>query len=230
MNSLIPALLRMNRALHGQDLPKVDPGRASRAVWRVEHVVNVRDAGFAARNYIEHQDLRRLLSTLAVPRTGVACEVGAGYGRMAVVLTEFFDHVVAFEREPHFVEEGERLYPAIRFQQVQTLARLPAGDGQFDFILTFTVLQHLTDPVVADVAQEISRVLRPGGHLLVCELTDPSQTQGAIHDPDGMCVIGRPIEDYELLFRGLQPRSRVPRRVEPTCPETDVGTYMLFAK
>ncbi|MCE9533283.1 MAG: methyltransferase domain-containing protein, partial [Planctomycetes bacterium] len=104
----------------------------ARAVWRAEHVVDVRDAAFAARIYIEHHDLRRILTSVRSNDDGNACEIGAGFGRMTVVLTEFFRTVVGFEREPHFVQEGSRLFPAVRFQQVDTLAQLPAEDGTFD--------------------------------------------------------------------------------------------------
>jgi SAM-dependent methyltransferase len=205
--------------------------RTRRAVWRPEHVVNVRDAAYAARTYIEQRDVRELLVRVAGgSRSGAACEVGAGYGRMTVVLTEFFDDVTGFEREPHFVEEATRLLPAIRFERVDSLTGLPASNERFDFILTFTVLQHLTDGVVAAVADEITRILRPGGLLLTCELTDPSHRIGAIDDPDGMCVIGRPVAEYEALFHGLTLRETRPRRIEPTHPPSDVGTYMLFVK
>ena len=202
-----------------------------RAVWQQEHVVDVREAAFAVRTYVEHQDVRTFLSrALGRRRLPAACEVGAGYGRMTVVLTEFFDEVVGFEREPHFVEEATRLLPAIRFQQIDSLARLPASNERFDCVLTFTVLQHLTDPLVAAAAGEISRILRPGGFLLICEETDPSHRAGAVDDPDGMCTIGRPVASYEALFRGLTLRDTAPRRIEPTYGRPDVGTYMLFLK
>jgi SAM-dependent methyltransferase len=202
-----------------------------RAVWRQEHVVDVREAAFAVRTYVEHQDVRAFLTrVVGQRRLGAACEVGAGYGRMTVVLTEFFDRVVGFEREPHFVEEAARLLPAIRFEQVESLGRLPAPDQSFDGVLTFTVLQHLTDPVAIDAASEISRILRPGGLLLICEETDPDHRAGTVDDPNGMCTIGRPVAAYEALFPGLTLLHTGPRRIEPTYERPDVGTYMLFLK
>jgi SAM-dependent methyltransferase len=203
----------------------------ARVVWRQEHVVDVRDAAFAARTYREHQDVRGLLGRVGSPRSrGAACEVGAGYGRMTVVLTEFFDEVVGFEREGHFVEEARRLLPAIRFEQVESLTLLPAPDASFDCVLTFTVLQHLTDSVAKGAAAEIVRILRPGGFLLICEETDPAHRDGAVDDPGGMCTIGRPVADYQAAFSGLSLLETRPRRIEPTYVRPDVGTYMLFSK
>jgi SAM-dependent methyltransferase len=202
-----------------------------RAVWQQEHVVDVRDAAFSVRTYREQQDVRTLLSwALGGRRRGAACEVGAGYGRMTVVLTEFFDRVEGFEREPHFVEEAGRLLPAIRFHQVDSLTSLPAGVASFDCVLTFTVLQHLTDTVALAAAREISRILRPGGVLLICEETDPEHRDGAVDDDTGMCTIGRTIRQYEALFSEFTLLQTNPRRIEPTYPRPDVGMYMLFAK
>ena len=211
-----------------------------RVVWKREHVVDVGEAAFSVRTYLEQRDVRALLAGVIDPgdqrdrqgqrRSRAACEVGAGYGRMTVVLTEFFDEVVGFEREPHFVEEAVRLLPTIRFQHVVSLTELPASDNAFDCALTFTVLQHLTDPVAAKTAGEISRILGPGGHLLICEETDPGHKSGAVDDPDGACTIGRPVSEYEMLFPAFTLLDTRPRRIEPTYPRSDVGTFMLFAK
>ena len=202
-----------------------------RAVWQQEHVVDVREAAFAVRTYVEQHDVRAFLTRVAHQgRLPAACEVGAGYGRMTVVLTEFFDEVVGFEREGHFVDEATRLLPAIQFQQVDSLAQLPASNECFDCVLTFTVLQHLTDPVVHAAATEILRILRPGGFLLICEETDPNHRAGAVDDANGMCTIGRTVAEYEALFRPLTLLDTQPRHIEPTYRRSDVGTYMLFQK
>jgi SAM-dependent methyltransferase len=227
-----------------------------RVIWRQEHVVDVRDAAFSIRTYLEQGDVRALLEQAARIRharawdhdspagrsarpeparpraleTRAACEVGSGYGRMTVVLTEFFDEVVGFEREAHFVEEARRLLPAIRFEEVASLTELPASDDAFDCVLTFTVLQHLTDRVLAQTAHEISRIVKPGGHLLMCEETDPSHRGGAVDDPDDTCTIGRPVSKYEELFPAFTLLDTRPRHIEPTYPRPDVGMFMLFVK
>jgi SAM-dependent methyltransferase len=200
-------------------------------VWRQEHVVDVRDAAFAARTYLEHRDLRDLLKgAVGDRRLPSACEVGAGFGRMTVVLTEFFDEVVGFEREPHFVSEAASLLPAIRFTQVDALDRLPSPNASFDGVLTFTVLQHLTDIVATGTASEIARVLKPGGYLVMCEETDKSHRAGDVDDPTSTCTIGRAPEEYQQLFTGFTLLATRPRRIEPTYPRPDVGTFMVFRK
>src|SRR5690348_3447496 len=133
-----------------------------RVVWHSIHVVDVRDAVFAARTYLEHRDLRALLTdTLGSRRVARACEFGAGLGRMTPVLTEFAHSVIGFEREPHFVAEAQPLFPNISFHHVEQLDNVPSSDQSFDLVLTFTVLQHIVDSVLLSVATEIKRVLRP---------------------------------------------------------------------
>jgi SAM-dependent methyltransferase len=200
-------------------------------VWQWEHVVDVRDAAFAIRTYLEQADVRAIVAQITKgARLGAACEIGAGYGRLVGVLSEFADQVVAVEREPHLAREGARLLPAVRFVQVESLTALPLEAAGFDVVLTFTVLQHLVDPVAQEAAREIGRIMRPGGHLLICEETDPLIRSGDVDDPRGMCTIGRPIPVYQDLFRGFDLVVTKPRRIEPTYPRAAVGDYLLFRK
>ncbi len=193
--------------------------------------MDVRDAVFAARTYLEHRDLRRFLSTALGRRSiGRACEFGAGFGRMTPVLTEFSTSVSGFEREAEFVAEAQSLFPLISFVQVDSLDRIPVPEESFDLVVTFTVLQHLVDSELASVAAEIRRVLRPSGLLVICEETDTSHRAGDVLNPYGMCTIGRSASTYGELFRPLALSSTQPRIIEPTYPRTDVGTYMSFER
>jgi SAM-dependent methyltransferase len=204
---------------------------SGRAVWQQEHVVDVREAAYAVRTYLEQKDLRAFLGKVAATKhIRVACEVGAGYGRMCMVLSEFADQVVGVEREPHFIGQARQLLPGVRFVQTGSLEQLPVRSGSVDLVLTFTVLQHLVDPMVAVTAGEITRILKRGGHLLICEETDGQLRAGAVDDPGGMCTIGRPVPVYQRLFAELDLLKTGPRRIEPTYPRPDVGTYMLFRK
>lgn len=197
--------------------------------WQPQHVVDVRDAAFAARNYFEHRDLRQVLTeALGNKPVSRACEFGAGFGRVTPVLTESAASVTGFEREAAFVAEAQSLFPHISFERVDSLTRVPAPDGSFDLLLTFTVLQHLVDSEVGLVAAEIRRVLHPSGVLVLCEETDVSHRAGDILDPNGMCTIGRSVPTYAGLFQPFKLSATRPRRIEPTYPRPDVGTYMTF--
>ncbi len=199
--------------------------------WTLRDVVDVDFPAFAARTYLEQAGIRRLLATAAAGRRfTAAAEIGCGYGRLLPVLGEFAERVAGFERQPEFAAEAARLHPRAEISRVSTLANLPARDASFDVVLTFTVLQHLVDPIAAAVAGEIRRILAPGGHVLVCEETDASHLWGDTADPGGMCTVGRSPETYARLFTPLRLLASAPRVIEPTYPRPEVGTYLLFGE
>ncbi|MBY0456353.1 MAG: hypothetical protein K2V38_03345 [Gemmataceae bacterium] len=65
--------------------------------------------------------------------------------------------------------------------------------------------------------------------MLLCEdTTPPPRRFGDPTDDAGMCVIGRPVEASAALLSPLRLVAVAPRRVQPTYPAVDVGSYMLF--
>jgi len=197
--------------------------------WTVRDVVDVDFPAFALRSYLEQTGVRRFLErSSGGRRMRAAADVGCGYGRLLPVLAEFAGRVAGFERQPELAAEAARLHPAAEIHRVTSLANLPSPDGSFLFVLTFTVLQHLVDRVAAEVAAEIRRLRAPGGHILICEETDPAHVAGDVTDPSGICTIGRSVETYTRLFAPLRLLESAPRVIEPTYPRGDVGTYLLF--
>jgi SAM-dependent methyltransferase len=112
--------------------------------------------------------------------------------------------------------------------QVPALAPLPAADASADIVLCFTVLQHLTDAELAAVVPELLRVRRPGGAVVLVEETDASLEAGKAERADLGYTRGRPVEAYAALLAPLTVVHTQPRRIEPTYPRPDVGTYMVF--
>jgi SAM-dependent methyltransferase len=197
--------------------------------WTMADVVDVSYSAFAVRTYLEQADVRRYLSKIARElELQAVCDIGAGYGRMALLLQEVCPHVVAFEREEKFVEEGRSLLPSIEFRHVESLTDLPSPAGAFDFALTFTVLQHLIDPVMKEAVNEIKRVVGRPAFVLLCEETDEGHVAGDVEDPNGSCTIGRRVEKYRSVMNPFELVATSPRRIEPTYERNDVGTYMLF--
>ncbi|HUM01567.1 MAG TPA: class I SAM-dependent methyltransferase [Thermoanaerobaculia bacterium] len=199
--------------------------------WTIRDVVDVDVPAFALRTYLEQAGVRRFLARASGGRRlRAAAEVGCGYGRLLPVLAEFADRVAGFERQPEFAAEAARLHPAAEISRVTTLANLPAPDAAFDVVLTFTVLQHLPDPLVEKVAREIRRLRAPGGHVLLCEETDPSHLHGDPSVETEMCTVGRTPGTYSRLLAPLRLLESAPRVIEPTYPRADVGLYLFFGE
>jgi len=57
---------------------------------------------------------------------------------------------------------------------------LPFADGQFDLVTATLMLHHLPRAGREACAQEMARVLKPGGRALAVDFASSSQTQGGL--------------------------------------------------
>lgn len=204
---------------------------SDRKTWTPGDVVDVTGPPALLRNYLEQRDVRTYLHKAAA-HTPVhrAYDIGSGFGRLTPVLSEVAADVVGFEREASLVAAARALLPDLRFEQVPTLEHLPAEPSSAEFILTFTVLQHVTDASARAVIGEIHRVLAPAGHLLVVEETNPRLEAGDATRADLGYTRGRPVTWYRDALKPLELVETSARRIEPGYPRQDVGTYMFFRR
>ena len=199
--------------------------------YQMKDVVDVNDANISVRNYIEQKDLRCYLNVINNKRKiKTAAEFGCGYGRMTQVLTEFASEVIGVEREQSFIDEATQLIPNVNFIQTNDLSSKVLKSETFDVIITFTFLQHLIDDKAQKVIREMIGCLKSHGHILICEETDESHISGNINDPLGQCTIGRSVKKYCEYFKPLVLDFTAQRRIEPTYPRENTGTYMIFRK
>jgi len=199
-------------------------------VWTPREVVDVDGPRAIMRAYLEQRDVRELVAGVAREAPiAAACDVGCGFGRLTPVLAEFAERVVGFEREPDLLHAARSLQPSIDFRQVETLSKLPADDASFTFGLVFTVLQHVPEPEVQAVIDELRRIVSPIGHLLLCEETDDTLEAGDKAQAHLGYTRGRPVTTYEAWFSPWRLVATSHRAIEPGYPRADVGTYMLFA-
>jgi len=204
---------------------------SERKTWTPGDVVDVAGPPALLRNYLEQRDVRMYLHKAAA-HTPVhrAYDIGCGFGRLTPVLSEGAVDVVGFEREASLIATARALLPDLRFELVPTLEHLPTAPSSAEFILTFTVLQHMTDAAARAVIGEILRVLAPASHLLVVEETNPRLEAGDAARADLGYTRGRPVAWYVDALKPLELVATSPRRIEPDYPRKDVGTYMFFRR
>jgi SAM-dependent methyltransferase len=201
-----------------------------RLVWTPREVVDVDGPRAMLRAYLEQRDVRELCATLSTVRPlAAACDVGCGFGRLTPVLSEFAERVVGFERETSLLSIARSLQPTIDFRPIDDLRRLPSDQGSFDLGLVFTVLQHVPEPDVRAVIDELRRIMMPAGHLLLCEETDAALEAGNRAAANLGYTCGRSVETYAEWLTPWKLIATKRRRIEPGYPRADVGTYMLFA-
>ena len=201
-----------------------------RLVWTPNEVVDVDGPRAMLRAYLEQRDVRELFASVTTGRRfASACDVGCGFGRLTPVLTECAERVVAFEREKGLLNIAQSLQPSIEFRPIESLRNIPADRASFDLGLVFTVLQHVPEPEVRAVIDELRRIVRPDGYLLLCEETDPSLEAGDRENAHLGYTCGRPVKTYEAWLAPWKLVATRRRLIEPGYPRADVGTYMLFA-
>jgi ubiquinone/menaquinone biosynthesis C-methylase UbiE len=125
-------------------------------------------AKFWARRSYEHEAeviaLRRLLDG---HRFGTAVDIGGGYGRLSVILTEYADQVTLTDPSTQQLSLAERVFPGGPpfTRQLMDAAHLRFADNSTDLVTLIRVLHHLPDP--EPELTELARILRPGGYAII---------------------------------------------------------------
>jgi SAM-dependent methyltransferase len=128
-------------------------------------------AEYAARMQDEMDDKpfdRDCLDRLAreVATLGPICDLGCGPGQIARYLSRQGVQTLGVDLSPQMIAEARRLNPEIPFHQGDMLS-LPDPDESWGGIAAFYCIIHIPRQKVVDALQEMRRVLRPGGVLLV---------------------------------------------------------------
>ena len=131
------------------------------------------------------------LSRLAVPNGGRVVEIGSGAGAVTRRIADHFVNakVQGYEPSKGFVSEaqaraGDR--PNLAFATADG-ANLPETEASIDAAVLHTVLSHVLEPPL--LVKEAVRVLKPGGHLVICDADFSKATFSSFpNDPLDMCA------------------------------------------
>lgn len=121
---------------------------------------------WSGRDYEHQSELIALRRLLAGRRYGHAADIGGGFGRLAVVLTEYADRVTLADPSTQQLTLSREIFPGDPFErELAEAAKLPFADGSIDLAVMVRVLHHMPDP--DNELAELARVLRPGGQAVV---------------------------------------------------------------
>lgn len=205
------------------------------SVQKKDGIVTFTQGGFAAspsnrsefgsKIYREAASLTRLLEQhLPVIPAKSSLEIGCGYGRLSPWIAELAIDSYAIEPNEDAVEEAQIQYPEIQFENVPA-QNIPFEEGFFDLVVAWTVLQHVPPNTIDAVCEEISRVTKEGGLVLIAEST------GEVNGPVSW---GRTPSDYENLLK-MEVKDTEPKPVERsfnrenTAAEHPEDTLMVFS-
>ncbi|HDQ73764.1 MAG TPA: methyltransferase domain-containing protein [Chloroflexi bacterium] len=137
-------------------------------------------------------------------RVGGSAEVaalldfGCGAGRFAGRLRERGFRVAAVDVSSRLLRLASDLQ-GITLTQILPSGPLPFADGTFDLLWVCQVLQHVPERLLSPVIDELHRVLRPGGFVLLCENTHQAKGRQSKLGH----VVFRTLEEYVGHFPGL---------------------------
>lgn len=145
-----------------------DPADRSYA-WHPRNPVSL------AYRQAQERALIRLLDNAGLAlETADVLDVGCGGGGLLRTLASLGAdpaRLHGLDLMPERVAQARALCPPAVTLQAGNAARLPYGDGRFDLVCQFTVFSSIFDPALRrQVAAEMQRVLRPGGHILWYDL------------------------------------------------------------
>jgi demethylmenaquinone methyltransferase/2-methoxy-6-polyprenyl-1,4-benzoquinol methylase len=123
-----------------------------------------------------HHAWRRRAADLAALAPGDrALDVATGTGDLAVELSRRVSpggEVVGTDFSERMLELARAKAPGLRFETANALA-LPYADGQFDAATVGFGARNFSD--LEQGLREMARVVRPGGRVVVLEITTPSR-------------------------------------------------------
>ncbi len=102
----------------------------------------------------------------------LAADIGAGTGFITEGLVRRGLRVVAVDQSAQMLSELERKFSRERLLdcRVGTAENLPLKSTTMDYVFANMLLHHVESPPVA--IQEMTRVLRPGGRLIITDLEE----------------------------------------------------------
>jgi SAM-dependent methyltransferase len=116
-------------------------------------------------------------SILETIEPGAALDAACGSGRHAARLVDLDHRVVGVDSSPEMLEIAKASLPQSVFHEGD-LASLPLESATFDLVVCALALEHVQDLRAA--VEELTRVLRPGGRMVLSDLHPAAVALGGV--------------------------------------------------
>lgn len=110
------------------------------------------------KNRYPYLMMKHIFHDLAGVREGVVLDLGCGRGDQMAALEELGFRTIGIDAEP-----GDNVHHVCNFAENP----LPLPDNSVDVVFSKSVIEHLYLPQIKNYMQEIMRVLKPGGHVII---------------------------------------------------------------
>lgn len=118
------------------------------------------------------EQVTHLLNNTPLRAKNLALEIGPGEGDFLAVLAQHFNQVVALDNAANMLDKARSFATENKLRNIEFIhgdtQSLPTHKVLADCIVVNMVLHHTPSP--ADIFQDLSNALAPGGALLICDL------------------------------------------------------------
>lgn len=118
------------------------------------------------------EQMTQLLNNTSLRAKNLALEIGPGEGEFLAVFAQQFNHVIALDNAANMLDKARTFASEKNLRNIEFIHgdthSLLGHKVLADCIVVNMVLHHTPSP--ADIFQDLSNVLAPGGALLICDL------------------------------------------------------------
>jgi SAM-dependent methyltransferase len=115
--------------------------------------------------------------TEIITEPGRILEIGSATGNVADIFSDF--DYLGIDTDASRIAEAQRRFPAPNYRFVSgDLLTSNLGAEAFDYVLMSHTAHHLGDELLARLASESCRLLKPGGRLVILDMNRPGREDG----------------------------------------------------
>ena len=168
-------------------------------------------APFAAAAEIRAEEaLGRIVETAQAGPTDTVLDVACGPGLLACAFARVVQHVTGIDLTPRMLEQALALQRRERLANLTwhegDVEHLPYSDASFSVVTSRFAFHHFLDPLA--VLEEMRRVCRPGGRIVVADAAPASDKAEAfnrmerLRDPSHARALS--VEELQALFAAAE--------------------------
>ncbi len=140
-----------------------------------------RQAATFAQRHAHIDPLERMLRLAGVTADDTVLDLGCGPGIVACAFAEMARHVTGLDLAPAMLERAKARQAERSLANMTwvcgDVSKLPFADGSFSMVVTRYTFHHFLSP--AAVLAEMVRVCRPGGRVVVADVTPETEKLSA---------------------------------------------------